>query len=402
MFRAPGDPTEERWTALRGQLYRDEATGANHLIGVAQDVTEQRRTEQQLIQSQRMEAIGNLAGGIAHDFNNLLTAIIGYPQLRATAAAAGCAGAATISPRWSARPAERRRSPRQLLSYARRQMVVAGLGGPQRDRPPASRRWSAAWWGRTSRWRPSSPRPTARSGSTRASSSRSCSNLVANARDAMPSGGVLRLRNPPHDAHVGRGAHRSRRHARGSTSRSRSQDTGVGITPEVQARIFEPFFTTKRWLAGHRPRPGHVLRDRAPGGRPLLGRELSRAGARVSQVAASARSRRAGRVVFAAVHCRAGSRDGAPRSRTTRRFAVVTGRISAGAGLHRARGRSAAEARTVAVSVAGRIDFCCSTSSSCRAAVDGQLAEALTQTRPRLPWCSCSATPLTRPSGHRA
>ena len=43
-FRATGTPADERWTALRGQIYRDETTGTSHLIGVAQDVTDQRRT----------------------------------------------------------------------------------------------------------------------------------------------------------------------------------------------------------------------------------------------------------------------------------------------------------------------------------------------------------------------
>ena len=157
----------------RGQIYRDEATGTSRLIGVAQDVTEQRRTEQQLIQSQRMEAIGNLAGGIAHDFNNLLTAIIGYLSFvqRRLPPDAPVRDDLTEVERAARRAAA---LTSQLLAYARRQMVVPASVRPQRRPCPASLRWCAASWARTSRSRPSSPRPTARSGSIRGSSSRSC------------------------------------------------------------------------------------------------------------------------------------------------------------------------------------------------------------------------------------
>jgi signal transduction histidine kinase/ActR/RegA family two-component response regulator len=247
-FRSAGGPEEEeRWSALLGQTYRDEATGASRLIGVAQDVTEQRRVEQQLIQSQRMEAIGNLAGGIAHDFNNLLTAIIGYLSFvqRRLPADAPVRDDLTEVERAARRAAA---LTSQLLSYARRQMVV-----------PTSVDLNATVAGLT----PMVRRVVGEDvevdtelaetlGSVRVDPGQLeqvLLNLVANARDAMPSGGSLRLAT--RNVTITSSAARSIPEARpGQYAALEVEDTGTGMTPEVQARIFEPFFTTKPPGAG--------------------------------------------------------------------------------------------------------------------------------------------------------
>ncbi len=379
-FRAAGDPTEERWTALRGQFYRDEATGANHLIGVAQDVTDQRRTEQQLIQSQRMEAIGNLAGGIAHDFNNLLTAIIGYLSFvqRRLPPDAPVRDDLTEVERAARRAAA---LTSQLLSYARRQMVV-----------PASVDLNATVSGLTPMVRrlvgediEVETELAETDGSVRVDPGQLeqvLLNLVANARDAMPSGGVLRLRT--RHMTLTSAAARTIPEARpGQYLALEVQDTGVGMTPEVQARIFEPFFTTKPPGSGTglglamcygivRQADGLVLVESEPGRGARFSVLLPREGSDAEEGVVSAPPIVVpGRETVLLV-------EDDPTVR------VVTGRILRELGYSVLEAGSAAEARTVAAAAAGRIDLLL-TDVVMPGGSGRELAEALTQTRPGLP-----------------
>ena len=379
-FRAAGDPSEERWTALRGQVYRDEATGTSRLIGVTQDVTDQRRTEQQLIQSQRMEAIGNLAGGIAHDFNNLLTAIIGYlsfvqrrlppdtpvrEDLTEVERAARRAAALTS----------------QLLSYARRQMVV-----------PASVDLNATVSGLT---------PMVRrlvgedvevvtelaetDGSVRVDPGQLeqvLLNLVANARDAMPSGGALRLRTR-HVALTSAAARGIPEARPGQYIALEVEDSGVGMSPEIQARIFEPFFTTKPPGAGTglglamcygivRQADGLILVESEPGRGTRFSVLLPREGAESSESAPA--------VLPAAIP----GRETVLLVEDDPTVRSVTSRILRELGYTVLEAGSAAEARSVAAAAAARIDILL-TDVVMPGGSGRELADAMTQTHPGLP-----------------
>ena len=271
-FRAATPSGEERWAEFRGQVHRGQSGQPVRLIGVTQDTTDRRRVEQQLIQSQKMEAIGNLAGGIAHDFNNLLTGIIGYLTFAQRRLPQGTPVRADIDEvERAARRAAALTS--QLLSYARRQMVVptvVDLNASVGAMEPMLRRLlgedvevitelDGTLW-------PVRVDP--------GQLEQVILNLAANARDAMPAGGTLRVRT----RNVTLSSDDVRRQPElrpGDYAALIVADTGIGMTSEVKERIFEPFFTTKPPGAGTglglamcygiaKQAEGHIMVDSEP------------------------------------------------------------------------------------------------------------------------------------------
>jgi PAS domain S-box-containing protein len=208
----------------------------------AEDVTERRALEQQLRQSQKMEAVGRLAGGIAHDFNNLLMVISGYsefllerlggePHLRGPAQEIASASERASS------------LTRQLLAFSRKQMLaprivnlndiatenlkmLTRMIGEDIDlvMTPGKNLWSVR----------------ADAGQIE----QVIMNLAVNARDAMPSGGKLTIET----ANISLDEEYARVHAplrAGDYVMVSISDTGGGMDAETQSHIFEPFFTTK-------------------------------------------------------------------------------------------------------------------------------------------------------------
>jgi PAS domain S-box-containing protein len=208
----------------------------------AEDVTERRALEQQLRQSQKMEAVGRLAGGIAHDFNNLLMVISGYSEFLLER----LSGAPELrSPAQEISSAAERASSltRQLLAFSRKQMLapkIVNLNSVLTENIKMLTRMigedidlvmvpnSALWLVR------------ADAGQIE----QVIMNLAVNARDAMPSGGKLTLET----ANVTLDADYARFHAPlqpGDYVMIAISDTGAGMDSETQSHIFEPFFTTK-------------------------------------------------------------------------------------------------------------------------------------------------------------
>jgi len=231
-----------RWIHDRGFQIRDAGGKLIHLAGIASDITDRKRIEARLFQSQKMETVGKLAGGVAHEFNSILTAIIGQSEyllgelpeddpLAKSAQEIRMAAdrAATLT--------------RQLLAYGRKQILepeslnlnrVLGdmvntlqhLVGPDIDV-----RTVPAIGLKKVRIDPGQIEQVIVS-------------LAMNAADAMPNGGRLTLEtanvilNEEFVQQVpGLKA--------GSYVQLAISDTGVGMSEEVKARVFEPFFSTK-------------------------------------------------------------------------------------------------------------------------------------------------------------
>ena len=243
-FRIIGLRGQERWVVAHAVPFETVTdTGETQLavLSVTSDVTDRKRLESELRQSQKMETIGLLAGGIAHDFNNLLTAISGYTELtletlndddqrredlQEVAKAARQAAGLT----------------RHLLAISRRQvleLIVLDLNEMVSDAEKLLRR--------------TIPEnvdlqleltPLDRVRADRGQLEQVVLNLAINAGDAMPQGGQLRIATDNIDI-AEAWAHRHVPMPVGHYVRLAVTDTGVGMSPQTQARVFEPFFTTK-------------------------------------------------------------------------------------------------------------------------------------------------------------
>ncbi|MBI4529719.1 MAG: PAS domain S-box protein [Deltaproteobacteria bacterium] len=218
-------------------------TEEGHLvIATVRDITERKNLEEQLRQSQKMEALGLLAGGIAHDFNNLLTTIIGYSDLllndlgpddprRKDAEEIKKAGklAASLT--------------RQLLTFSQKKVLqpkVLDLNAIIITLEKIVKRLLGQHIDVTIALDPQLGRVRAEQGQIE----QVILNLAVNARDAMPNGGKLMIET----ANVELDENYARAHIEvepGPYVMLSFSDTGLGMDAETRSRIFDPFFTTK-------------------------------------------------------------------------------------------------------------------------------------------------------------
>ena len=208
----------------------------------AEDITERRTLEKQLIQAQKMEAIGRLAGGISHDFNNLLSVILGHSDIleehlgsnvrlrksvEATRSAAERAAALTM----------------QLLAFSRKQVIepkIIDLNSCVVEIQKMLHRVIGEDIELSIRLQHDLGHVKADPGQL----NQVLMNLAVNSRDAMPSGGKLAIETA--DADLDDTYVRQHLGARpGPFVMLAVSDTGIGMDPETLSHIFEPFFTTK-------------------------------------------------------------------------------------------------------------------------------------------------------------
>jgi PAS domain S-box-containing protein len=210
--------------------------------GIARDVNERKQLEEQLRQSQKMEAIGQLAGGVAHDFNNLLTAINGYSTLALQRIDDNHPLKGYLEEIKKAGDRATNLT-RQLLAFGRKQILQPrpiNLNDIVTDMNKMLRRLIGEDIELRAKLDPNLKKTKADPGQIE----QVLVNLIVNARDAMHQGGNLTIET----ANIELDQEYAGKHASvppGVYVMMAVSDTGVGMDQETQARIFDPFFTTK-------------------------------------------------------------------------------------------------------------------------------------------------------------
>src|SRR6266705_5125090 len=231
----------EVWVLANMALVPGES-GEQVIESTIVDITERKQLEQQLWQSQKMDALGSLAGGVAHDFNNVLTAILGYADLVLLDLAPDSPHRKDLEE--ISRSAQRAGDlTRQLLTFSRRQAIeprTLNLNEVVADTDKMLRRLIGQEVELVTVLAPNL-------GAIRADPAQIHQVLLilaVNARDAMPDGGILTIET--HEMEVDGAYAQEHVDAQpGAYVLLAVSDTGTGMDAATRARVFEPFFTTK-------------------------------------------------------------------------------------------------------------------------------------------------------------
>ncbi|MDX6748473.1 PAS domain S-box protein [Geminicoccaceae bacterium 1502E] len=217
------------WLEVRLRLVQDAVGRPLEAVGVGRDITQRRDLEQRLHEAQKMKAVGQLTGGVAHDFNNLLTVILGNAEVLAAEIADPRLRALALMVQEAAERGADLTD--KLLTFGRRRPLTQqrlDLNTLVRGMISLLRRTIGA----PVALRTELPEGLPSALADRALLEGALLNLVLNARDAMPHGGVLTIATGIERGRAGR-------------LFVSVADTGTGMSQEVRERAFEPFFTTK-------------------------------------------------------------------------------------------------------------------------------------------------------------
>lgn len=231
------------WATVTFSLLRDKDGQVQNGIAAIQDISSRKKLEEQLLQSQKMQAIGRLAGGVAHDFNNLLTIIMSYSDLLRRRNHEPATFERYVQ-QISTAAKQAALLTQQLLTFSRKQIIapkVINLNDIIEAQTPLLQRLIPENIRITHFLSPDLGPTRIDKGNLE----QVLLNLLVNARDAMPDGGLIIIET----ANVSLDKTYTRKHAGvapGNYAMLSISDNGIGMDDTTLAHIFEPFFTTKK------------------------------------------------------------------------------------------------------------------------------------------------------------